>query len=135
MVSIGWAQDGQSYRKYLTAITKLGPGELGSAAFIGAASDRDAARSCMPLLYLLLLKNGIAVPTFANPTQQPLALTGPLEVAEERRIAAEALMAPDAPAEARLAALTTAGFDTIVTCDLASPPVANRGGKPNPDCR
>jgi hypothetical protein len=105
MVSYGWFREGQSYRAFLKATDGIKSEGLATAAFYDPEDDRDESRSCKPLLFLLLLQKGIPVPTFANPTQQPLEIRGPLAVAISAM-----------PEGNDLPAIVKAGFGTIVTC-------------------
>ncbi|MEI4473750.1 hypothetical protein [Frigidibacter sp. MR17.24] len=111
------AQAGTVYRDFLAQSGKIDTGAMAAAAFPGETRARDASRACKPLLYLLQLRNGTAVPTFANPTQQPLRLAGPLATA------AGAQAAPGAPLATQLPALLGAGFDSVVACDPDTAPV------------
>ena len=124
LLGIGWYQDGQIYRQFLTSLQTHQTGRVGVPAYFDGTGDRDARTAlCAPLSHVMLLQSGTAVPAFANVTQQPLRLAGDLELATKRtRHIRTDLEPPDtitAP-EARkavLAELTAAGFDTIVTCD------------------
>ncbi len=119
MVSVGWFQEGRSYRKYLSALNEVKPGGLGAAVFTGETTLRDSSRRCKPLLFLLLLKNGTAVSTFANPTQQPLAIKGPLLAAREKASDIETFPSTVAMIEDQI----RAGFNVVVTCDNVPPPL------------
>jgi hypothetical protein len=112
LVSFGWWREGRSYDAYLTATQTLPEGGLATIAYIGAMQERDLGRACKPLLPLLLLTRGMAIDTFANPTQQPLAIIGPLDKARK----SEAALPPDLDPPTRLSASLQAGFRTIVTC-------------------
>jgi hypothetical protein len=116
MVCVGWANQGQSYSQFLTAVNRSEHGGLAQTYFFGDMRDRDNGRQCKPLLFLLLLQNGTAVNTFANPTQQPIGISGPLSDALEmsgRTLARDAQVGRAAILEN----LHDAGFRTIVTCD------------------
>jgi hypothetical protein len=122
MVTIGWAREGQSYRAYRESLATLDPGGLGEAVFLGKTSNRDLGRACKPLLFLMLLDKWTAVTTFANPTQQPLILQGPLVAARDRAFS----LLPDAgpgpeSRSAKIERQIAAGFDTVVTCDDGPP--------------
>lgn len=124
MVTAGWAQLGTGYRAFLDAAQALPRGGLAQAHFGPGAQGRDASRACKPLLFLLLLQNGTAVSTFANPTQQPLRIVGPLRAALDGRGAGAA--ASDAGPQDRL---PRPGFDVAVVCDTP-PAAAGTGGQP-----
>ncbi len=116
LVTTGWHADGQVYRGYLQALETAETGAMGVAALFDETGDRDAPRPrCKPLSFLMLLENDTAVATFANPTQQPLALAGPLRAARD---------APGADPQDRaqvLTALAGRGYDSIVACDARPP--------------
>ncbi len=116
MVSIGWAKGAKEYDKFLTATEKLDQGGLAQTQFFGETKQRDKGRFCKSLLFLILLQKGSAVPTFANPTQQPIEITGPLARSlEAQRIHKETL--PESHDAVSLEALKKSGFRTVVTCD------------------
>lgn len=117
LVTVGWARDGQIYRHFLNTTNEIQPGGLATSVYFGDAVNRDIGRPCKPLLFLLLLQNGTAVPTFANPTQQPLGLTGPLKAALESAGSIGRLPA-EADRSKVLEDLATAGFETVVICDM-----------------
>ncbi|OYX41940.1 MAG: hypothetical protein B7Z02_13715 [Rhodobacterales bacterium 32-67-9] len=118
MVTLGWARDRDSYVHFLDVAETLPPGGLGAAAFSADVQDRDAQRACKPLGFLLGLGRGMAVPTFANPTQQPLEIIGPLAAANAA-YDARAKIAPGLAGPAEVEALIGAGFDTVVLCHRA----------------
>ena len=129
MVTIAWTGAGESYRAFLKASEDL-PGRLLAApAFAAEARDRDRQRACKPLTFLLGLERGIAVPTFANPTQQPLRITGPLAAAmatADARAAAD----PGLSGAAEVRALFASGFDLVVLChapQAAAPAITGAG--------
>ncbi len=125
MVTLGWAHERESYVRFLDVAETLPPGGLGAAAFDADVQSRDERRSCKPLSFLLGLDRGIAVPTFANPTQQPLMIVGPLAeamAAYDQREAAE----PDLAGAAQVSAMIASGFDMVVLChrsDATAAPV------------
>ena len=115
MVTLGWARDRESYVHFLDVAESLPPGGLGAAAFAADVQSRDAQKSCKPLLFLLGLGRGMAVPTFANPTQQPLAIVGPLAAAGAA-YDARAALDPTLSGAAQVEALMRSGFATVVLC-------------------
>jgi hypothetical protein len=122
LVTVGWSRDGESYRRFLAILQDIPPGGLAQSVYLGESQQRDTGRHCKPLLFLLLLQNGTAVSTFANPTQQPLSLTGPLETALQS--AGQVNQLADADQAEVLDGHAAAGFETVVLCDVA-PPVAH----------
>lgn len=127
MVALAWDRAGQNYRDFLAAAEALPGGGLAAPAFAADDQDRDSERYCKPLSFLLGLVRGQAVPTFANPTQQPLEIIGPLAAAMatyDARAAAE----PDLAGTRQVSALIASGFDAVVLChaqDAAAVEVAD----------
>ncbi len=115
MVTFAWARSGGSYRDFLAAAERLPAHALAAPAFGEDGQDRDAVKGCKPLSFLLGLDRGIAVPTFANPTQQPLEIVGPLAAAMAAYDLREA-EAPGLAGAAQVEALFAAGFDAVVLC-------------------
>jgi hypothetical protein len=122
LVTVGWARDGQNYRYFLHTVKDIKPGGLARSVYFGDTNDRDIGRPCKPLLFLLLLQNGTAVPTFANPTQQPLGLTGPLKAALGS-VGSIGRLPAEADRSKVLEDMATAGFETVVICDVNPPAV------------
>ena len=116
MVCLAWANHGRSYTQFLTAVEDLEPGGLAHAVYFGDMQERDNGRECKPLLLMLLLQNGTAVPTFANPTQQPIEIIGPLAQAQ-KAWKSNKDRDTDTDRAAKLDMLHAAGFRTIVACD------------------
>ncbi len=123
MVTLGWARDRESYVHFLDVAETLPPGGLGAAAFAADVQSRDLQRSCKPLSFLLGLDRGMAVPTFANPTQQPLAIVGPLAEASAA-YDARAALDPALAGSAQVEALMQSGFGTVVLCQRPGSEVA-----------
>lgn len=124
MVTLGWARERQGYADFLELAHTLPKGGLGSVAYAPGAQPRDEMRSCKPLTFLLAMERGIGVPTFANPTQQPLEIVGPLAAA-----LAEYARAPDLEGAAQVRAMMEAGFDFVVLCEGRHVSAAE-GGRP-----
>ncbi|WP_413874469.1 hypothetical protein [Albidovulum sp.] len=123
MVTLVWARSGDSYRDFMAAAEGLPAGSLAAPAFGPESQSRDSQKACKPLSFLLGLDRGLAVPTFADPTQQPLEIVGPLAAAMadyDRRAAA----ASGLSGTAQVAALVASGFDAVVLCQ---PPDAVAG--------
>ena len=130
LVSWGYHQAGGVYRTYLARIARIDTGEIGAPVLFAKELGRDRfVPRCDPLGPLLALKNGTAVPTFANPTQQPLVLAGNLQAAQERLRHAPPLPSdPVVPLQQQtLERYFAAGFDSIVTCDVTPPAPAPAG--------
>lgn len=121
MISVAWAGAGQVYRGFLAATEHLPAGLLAAPAFEAGRLDRDANRRCKPLTFLLGLERGAAVPTFANPTQQPLEITGPLAAAMAAYDARETA-APDVAGVAQVEAVLASGFDLALLCHATATP-------------
>jgi hypothetical protein len=122
LVGAGWITTGQVYRDYLDTIDTLALEGPATLVMSEEARDRNTLLTrCEPLLPLLLIRGNVAVPTFANPTEQPLRIVGPL--AETRNRDVETLQAmQDAPDD--LAALALQGFNTIIICGTDTPETA-----------
>lgn len=115
MVTLAWARSGDGYRDFMAAAETLPGASLAAPAFAPESQSRDSQKACKPLSFLLGLDRGVAVPTFANSTQQPLEITGPLATAiaaYERREAA----APGLAGAAQVEAFIASGFDAVVLC-------------------
>lgn len=125
LVTLAWSGTGEGYRAFMAAAEGLPARTLAAPAYVGDSRDRDGVRACKPLTFLLGLDRGLAVPTFANPTQQPLRITGPLAAAMaeyDRRDATGSLTG-----RAQVEALLASGFDAVVLCrpsGVAEEPVA-----------
>lgn len=115
MVTLGWAQERDGYVRFLALAETVPAGGLGNVAYAPGARARDEMRSCKPFTFLLGMTRGVAVPTFANPTQQPLEIIGPLAAAMTRYDALEAA-APDIAGAAQVSAMMASGFDLVVLC-------------------
>lgn len=111
LAAFGWARDGRSYALYLDALKNNATGILATRYSPPGHDRRSGHPTCAPLSHLMLIANGTAVPTFADSTQQPIRLTGPLALAMARTKDQR-----DPDPKAALAALRDAGFDTIVIC-------------------
>jgi hypothetical protein len=133
LVSWGWQLDGRQYALFLDAIRGQDTGELGVPLFIADVSDRPLPTgrvNCKPYLFLLTLENRTVTATFANPTEQPLRLTGPLlaayqSMAQMRPDDDSTVYAPPTEVVQHLQVMAAAGFDTIVACSagpMAPPP-------------
>jgi hypothetical protein len=122
LIGAGWSAAGEDYREYLSTTDTLeleGPATL---VMTGEARDRNTLLTrCEPLLPLLLIRGNVPVPTFANPTEQPLRIVGPL--AETINFDPETLQAMQDPPD-YLTALAAQGFSTIVTCGTGTPETA-----------
>jgi hypothetical protein len=116
MVTLGWAQERQGYMRFLALAETLPEGGLATAAYASGARSRDEMRGCKPLTFLLAMSRGIAVPTFANETEQPLEIIGPLAAAMTA-YAAQAEQIPDLAGTAQVRAMIDAGYNLVVLCE------------------
>ena len=131
MVTLGWARERSSYTHFLDVAAALPAQGIAVSAFAPGAEARDQARGCKPLQFLLGLTGRIAVPTFANATQQPLEIVGPLAAAmrayDDHEAATPGLAGAD-----QVAAQLASGFDYVILCTgrdgLAAP--GQGGGAP-----
>jgi hypothetical protein len=125
MLTVGWYQDGKIYSAYLDALSRHDTRTLGAGVYIEDARDAWVFKpSCRPLSFLMIF-NGTAVPTFANPPQQPLRITGALTHVQStvQKIVLEA----NHTLPSALNALSNAKADTIVTCSTESFPPQVQG--------
>ncbi|WP_298854412.1 hypothetical protein [uncultured Ruegeria sp.] len=125
LLSIGWYQDGRSYTSYLDALDRHDTRSLGAGAYVEDARDSWVFKpNCKPLSFLMIF-NSTAVPTFANPTQQPLRIIGPLSHVNDM-VHSIALSANHTVSSA-LSLLQGTEVDTIVVCSKKTPPVQAHG--------
>jgi hypothetical protein len=114
LVGAGWITAGQVYRDYLGMLDTLALEGPATLVMSEEAHDRNTLLvRCEPFLPLLLIHGNVPVPTFANPTEQPLRIAGPLAKARN----------PD-PETHHLTAHAAPGFSTIVTCGTDTPETA-----------
>jgi len=116
MVTLGWAQERQGYSRFLALAETLPEGGLATMAYAPGARERDEMRRCKPFTFLLAMSRGISVPTFANATQQPLEIIGPLAAAMTA-YATRAEQAPDLAGTAQVRAMLDAGYNIVVLCE------------------
>lgn len=137
LVSASFWSAGRLYGNFRADLARLGPatGETAAALYFRGIGRAGLLPQCSPLLHVMALDTGTAAHTFANPTQQPLRLNGPLASAMEKR---QSLMSPAALAEdrvaasmahreQRIAALLDAGFSVVLACDAGGLPAT--GGR------
>lgn len=121
LVFVNWQYHGSVYRDYIAKLETVDTGEVGVAFFVGEEVNRDTFRpNCKPLLFMMLIKNGTAVPTFAYATQQPLSLKGPLQKVLDDFDKAPAVSWHPSNAAARDEALAYAlnvGADSVISCE------------------
>lgn len=136
LISWGYYQAGRVYRDYLAQISAVDTGEIAAAALFAPELGRDRfSPKCEPLAPLLALRNATAVITFANPTQQPLDLSGALKEARDAwRDEPDPASSPKEGGmadtglsrQAKLRRYFDVGFDTVIACDpepvIAAPP-------------
>lgn len=110
-----WSGYGARYDDYLTALDRVGGGTMATPQFVGGANARDASVFCKPLVFLMALRADAVVSTFANPTQQPLDIIGPLAAA---RSGISDVEAPSdlSPVDRLLHQAGRVGYDRAVVC-------------------
>lgn len=115
VVGVAWAESGARYTDFRVALGELdGKSRLGGSVFLdGTDAPGLVWPHCKPLVFLMYFDAGIIVPTFANPTQQPLAIRGPLANTRQRR--AEGL-SDEGGLRDKLAREAEAGIDFVVVC-------------------
>ncbi|UUV08676.1 hypothetical protein [Ruegeria sp. YS9] len=125
VLSIGWYQDGRSYASYLEALNSHDTRSLGAGAYVEDARDPRFFRpNCRPLSFLMIF-NGTAIPTFADPTQQPLHIIGPL--AHVQNVVQSVASDAHHTVPSAITALSNAKADTIVVCSTESFPPQIQG--------
>ena len=111
LTAASWRNQGRHYAAFLEETS--GSGLSGTAVLLQASPEGlrggGTALACDPLGPLLTLTGDVAVPTFDDPTQQPLRLSGRLKAPAEAFLAADGL--PGA------GALLGMGFDHVIVCD------------------
>lgn len=113
MVTSGWLRERDADLRFLAATEALASPGLANIVYAPEATGRDAYRWCQPLAFVMGMTRGTGVPTFADPTQQPLALRGPLAEA----LARAASVSPQGTGTGdRVAHLLGAGFDRVILC-------------------
>lgn len=118
VLTTGWYQDGRNYAAFLDALNTHDTLSLGAGAYLEDTRNPQMFRpSCIPLSFLMVF-NGTAVPTFANPTQQPIRLVGPLNDIQTatRQISGDT----EYTVPSALAVLSQAKADTVVVCAVDS---------------
>ncbi len=125
MLTVGWYQDGKIYASYLEALNLHDTRSLGAGAYVEDAKDSWVFKpSCRPLSFLMIF-NGTAVPTFANPTQQPLRIVGSL--AGVQGAVQQIALETNHTLPSAAAVLSKAKADTIVVCSKESFPPEIQG--------
>ncbi|NOE28365.1 hypothetical protein [Ruegeria sp. HKCCD6157] len=125
MLTVGWYQDGKIYSSYLEALNRYDTRSLGAGAYVEDAKDSWVFKpNCKPLSFLMIF-SGTAVPTFANPTQQPLRIIGPLSHVND--MVHSIALSADHTVSSALSLLRNTEVDTIVVCSKKTPPKQTRG--------
>ena len=115
LTAASWYRQGRHYAAFTEGSARLPAARTVQLMHLDAAGKRGggSALACAPLAPLLTLAGIAAAPTFANPTQQPLRLSGPL--AEAVRSAGR-WDNPTQPDGVTVAASLEAGFDLVISC-------------------
>ena len=122
LTAASWRAQGRHYAAFLADPALRGLSGTAVLLQKGAVRGGGAGLACDPLAPLLALTGDVAVPTFDDPTQQPLRMTGALKAPWEAFFAMDGL-----PASGR--ALLDLGFDHVIACDGS----AGAGAAPLPD--
>ncbi|WP_170399776.1 hypothetical protein [Ruegeria arenilitoris] len=118
VLTTGWYQDGRNYAAFLDALDNHDTLSLGAGAYLEETRDPQIFRpSCIPLSFLMVF-NGTAVPTFSNPTQQPIRLLGSLS--DIQLATRQISRGSDYTVSSALAVLSQAKADTVVICAVDS---------------
>jgi hypothetical protein len=90
-VAVDWAQYREDYDQFQAVSSHVEPGALARSLIVSGADIRDGFKPrCQMYSPLLVIERGAIAPLFADPTQQPLALKGPLNASRRSD-----LVAPD----------------------------------------
>ncbi len=129
LVTSSYLRAGAHFRDYLAQVHPLDLGRTAAALHFRGADRLGYLPFCSGLLPALTFTKGMAVPTFATPSQQPLDTDGPLKAAVTARNQVEPRSerikflkgAPVELRQQRIARQFSYGFDTIVACDGDGP--------------
>lgn len=129
LVTSSYLRAGRHFRDYMAQTGPLDLGAVAAPLHFRGAGRLEHLPFCSGLMPMLAFTKGVAVPTFAIPSQQPLTHDGPLHAAVTARARQEPRSerikymagATVAERQARIARQFGYGFDTIVTCDGDGP--------------
>jgi hypothetical protein len=129
LVTSSYLRAGRHFRDYMAQTQPLQLGAIAAPLHFRGAGRLEHLPFCSGLLPMLTFTKGVAVPTFAIPSQQPLVTVGALDAAVSARIRGNPRSerikymdgAPVAERQARIASQFGYGFDTIVACDGDGP--------------
>lgn len=129
LVTTSYVRAGQHFRSYFAQTEPLDLGEIAAPLHFRGAGRLGHLPFCSGLMPALAFTRGVAVPTFAIPSQQPLQTDGRLEEALTARSKGDPRLArakflegaPVPERQAHIARQFTYGFDTIVACDGDGP--------------
>ncbi len=77
-MTASYAMVAPRYEEFLARLPALQPGGIANAQL---PEDWESRKFCAPLAPVAGMLRSVGVPTFANPTQQPIRLAGPLKAA------------------------------------------------------
>jgi hypothetical protein len=129
LVAASYQRAGAHFRAFMAQTTTIELGPLATPLHFSGSGRSDNLPYCSGLLPLLAFTKGMAVPTFAFPTQQPLELDGPLKAAG----ATKAELSPRkdrlkdrdltdvGERQDRIARQFGFGYTAVVVCDAAGP--------------
>ncbi|PZU49855.1 MAG: hypothetical protein DI568_04310 [Sphingomonas sp.] len=129
LVVSSYVKAGSVFRDYMAQTATIELGVTASPLHLGGAGRAENLPFCSALMPALTFTRLVAVPTFANPSQQPLALDGPLQTAVSARAkgaprkdrAKQAETTDVSTRQERIAQTLSFGFDSVVACDDAGP--------------
>ncbi len=125
LVAAAHGKAGVIYEDYLARIRDLPTGQT-AVLLRGTGVERDGDQPfCSPLGPLLAFRNGTAVPTWANRSQQPIEVIGPMARAMEVRRQRRA--SRPSGRDETVAGLLEAGFDTVIYCTRGPGPPLEPG--------
>ena len=129
LVVSSYVKAGVQFRDYMAQTASIDLGETAAPLHLGGSGRAENLPVCSGLMPALTFTRLVAVPTFANPSQQPLALDGPLKDAVSARSlgaprkerAKQRDVADVSTRQERIAQTLSFGFGSVVTCDDAGP--------------
>lgn len=129
LVTTSYVRAGQHFRDYLAQTAPLDLGQVAAPLHFRGAGRLGYLPFCSGLMPALAFTKGVAVPTFAIPSQQPLEADGALLAALEARSQGEPRLerakylagASVEERQARIARQFGYGIDTVVACDGDGP--------------
>ena len=119
LVAIGadWTSYTRDYREFERVAALIPPGSLVTDVIVGGSRRDNPDPRCTMYRPVLVAEHGQIAPLFANPTQQPLRLTGRLRATVERSPEPSLeLHPPPSVADDFIAGAAPAGYTHLIVC-------------------